>query len=299
MDNSKNNQSQPAQQQVQPPVVPMPQPVPPQPTPGMPYQMPPKKKMSKGALWGIIGGSIGLIILIVGIVLAVIFLGGPSKADYQAAQEKMNSIITKYNKVSSSLSYVSTSETKSSLESNRDKITTAKSDINKAFTDLGKMKAVTNDKEVREKYDNIKNRLEKFNEVMDALGEVYGKLLPAMSEYASTSSSYNISNLATSIKKTRQDLKNADIKHEYNKKFVKDFTEQLEKMEEMLPKIIEMRSDYKKYDSSYMTEFYTINTKIQKIAREWQSNMQKIGEEGELRNELNSLEDTLVDKVNK
>lgn len=261
--------------------------------------MPPKKKMSKGALWGIIGGSIGLIVLIVGIVLAVIFLGGPSKADYQAAQEKMNSIITKYNKVSSSLSYISTSETKSSLESNRDKITTAKGDINKALTDLGKMKAVTNDKEVREKYDNIKNRLEKFNEVMDALGEVYGKLLPAMSEYASTSSSYNISNLATSIKKTKQDLKNADIKHEYNKKFVKDFTEQLEKMEEMLPKIIEMRSDYKKYDSSYMTEFYTINTKIQKIAREWQSNMQKIGEEGELRNELNSLEDTLVDKVNK
>ena len=299
MDNSKNNQSQSAQQQVQPPVVPMPQPVPPQPTPGMPYQMPPKKKMSKGALWGIIGGSIGLIVLIVGIVLAVIFLGGPSKADYQAAQEKMNSIITKYNKVSSSLSYVSTSETKSSLESNHDKITTAKGDINKALTDLGKMKAVTNDKEVREKYDNIKNRLEKFNEVMDALGEVYGKLLPAMSEYASTSSSYNISNLATSIKKTKQDLKNADIKHEYNKKFVKDFTEQLEKMEEMLPKIIEMRSDYKKYDSSYMTEFYTINTKIQKIAREWQSNMQKIGEEGELRSELNSLEDILVDKVNK
>ena len=293
MDDSKAKSQQ--SQQIQP----TPNQVPPQPTPGMPYQMPPKKKMSKGALWGIIGGSIGLIILIVGIVLAVIFLGGPSKADYQAAQEKMNSIITKYNKVSSSLSYISTSETKSSLESNRDKITTAKGDINKALTDLGKMKAVTNDKEVREKYDNIKNRLEKFNEVMDALGEVYGKLLPAMSEYASTSSSYNISNLATSIKKTKQDLKNAAIKHEYNKKFVKDFTEQLEKMEEMLPKIIEMRADYKKYDSSYMTEFYTINTKIQKIAREWQSNMQKIGEEGELRNELNSLEDTLVDKVNK
>ena len=293
MDDSKAKSQQ--SQQIQP----TPNQVPPQPTPGMPYQMPPKKKMSKGALWGIIGGSIGLIVLIVGIVLAVIFLGGPSKADYQAAQEKMNSIITKYNKVSSSLSYISTSETKSSLESNRDKITTAKGDINKALTDLGKMKAVTNDKEVREKYDNIKNRLEKFNEVMDALGEVYGKLLPAMSEYTSTSSSYNISNLATSIKKTKQDLKNADIKHEYNKKFVKDFTEQLEKMEEMLPKIIEMRSDYKKYDSSYMTEFYTINTKIQKIAREWQSNMQKIGEEGELRNELNSLEDILVDKVNK
>ena len=84
MDDSKAKSQQ--SQQIQP----TPNQVPPQPTPGMPYQMPPKKKMSKGALWGIIGGSIGLIILIVGIVLAVIFLGGPSKADYKDLISQIN-----------------------------------------------------------------------------------------------------------------------------------------------------------------------------------------------------------------
>ena len=65
------------------------QPVPPVPQPqqllqqGVPMQ--PKKGLSKSALWGIISGSIGLIVIVVGIVLAVIFLGGPSKADYQEA----------------------------------------------------------------------------------------------------------------------------------------------------------------------------------------------------------------------
>ncbi|QWQ32376.1 hypothetical protein KOY48_00535 [Candidatus Minimicrobia naudis] len=47
--------------------------------------MPPKKKMSKGAIWGIIGGIIGLIIIIIGVVLAIIFLSGPSKEDYKDA----------------------------------------------------------------------------------------------------------------------------------------------------------------------------------------------------------------------
>ena len=59
--------------------------MPPQPMAGAPYQMPPKKKMSKGVLWGIIGGVIGLIIIIVGIVLAILFLSGPSKSDYKDA----------------------------------------------------------------------------------------------------------------------------------------------------------------------------------------------------------------------
>ena len=71
MDNSNN-------QQKQAPVQPAPQPVPggQPPMPGQtpaqpgtpPYQMPPKKKMSKGVLWGIIGGSIGLVVVVVAVM---------------------------------------------------------------------------------------------------------------------------------------------------------------------------------------------------------------------------------------
>mgnify|MGYP000309291558 CR=1 FL=1 len=90
MDNSNNNKPQvppqpqfqqaPQQPQVQQP---QPQQLPQQPVMGTPYQMPPKKKMSKGAMWGLIGGIIGLVVIIVGVVLAVLLLGGPSKADYK------------------------------------------------------------------------------------------------------------------------------------------------------------------------------------------------------------------------
>ena len=307
MDNSNNNKPQvppqpqfqqaPQQSQAQ-----QPQPqqqFPQQPVMGTPYQMPPKKKMSKGALWGIIGGIIGLVVIIVGVVLAVLLLGGPSKADYKAAGEKLNDVIKVYNETSISLSYVSTSETKSSLESTRKKLASTKEEVNNQLTDIGKMKAVTGDKEVREKYDALKNKLSKFNDAIDVFDEVYGKILPAVADFSDSSNSSNISTLESAVKKARQDLKGADIKNEHNKKFVKDFTAQLEKLEEMLPKVAEMKSDYKKYDSNYISDFYDTLTAIQKTAREWSSGLQKIAEEGEIKSELNDLGIILADKVNK
>lgn len=93
MDNSNNQQKQAP---VQPAPQPMSGPQPPAPNqapaqPGMPpYQMPPKKKMSKGALWGIIGGSIGLVVVVVSVILAIVFLGGPSKEDYKDLVSMIN-----------------------------------------------------------------------------------------------------------------------------------------------------------------------------------------------------------------
>ena len=304
-----NNKSQPQtppqpqfQQAPQQSQVQQPQPqqqFPQQPVMGTPYQMPPKKKMSKGAMWGIIGGIIGLVVIIVGVVLAVLLLSGPSKADYKAAGEKLNDVIKVYNETSISLSYVSTSETKSSLESTRKKLASTKEEVNNQLTEIGKMKAVTGDKEVREKYDALKNKLSKFNDAIDVFDEVYGKILPAVADFSDSSNSSNISTLESAVKKARQDLKGADIKNEHNKKFVKDFTAQLEKLEEMLPKVAEMKSDYKKYDSNYISDFYDTLTAIQKTAREWSSGLQKIAEEGEIKSELNDLGIILADKVNK
>ena len=309
MDNSNNNKPQPQvppqpqfQQAPQQPQVQQPQSqqqFSQQPVMGTPYQMPPKKKMSKGAKWGIIGGIIGLVVIVIGVVLAVLLLGGPSKADYKAAVDKVNDTIEIYNKASTSLSYVSTSETKTSLESTRKKLSSTKDEVDGKLSELGKMKAITGDKEVREKYDALKNKLGKFDSAVDAFDEVYGKILPAVADFSDSSNSSNISTLESAVKKARQDLKGADIKNEHNKKFVKDFTAQLEKLEEMLPKVAEMKSDYKKYDSNYISDFYDTLTAIQKTAREWSSGLQKIAEEGEIRDELNNLGTILVNKVNK
>ena len=309
MDNSNNKPQTPPQpqfqqtpQQPQFQQVQQPQPqqqFPQQPVMRTPYQMPPKKKMSKGAAWGIIGGIIGLVVIIVGVVLAVLLLGGPSKADYKAAGEKLNDVIEVYNKTSTSLSYVSTSETKSSLESTRKKLVSTKEKVDNQLTEISKMKAVTGDKEFREKHDALKNKLGKFNDAIDAFDEVYGKILPAVINFSDDSTSSSLSTLESAVKKARQDLKSANIKNDSNKKFVKDFTNQLEKLEEMLPKIAEMKSDYKKYDSNYMSNFYDTLTAVQKITREWTSRLQKIAEEGEIKSELNDLGSVLEDKVNK
>ena len=83
MDNSNQPQQPPMPNPVipQPPVAPM--------QPNGVYPIPPKKGLSKGALWGIIGGSVAFILLIVGIILAVVFLGGPNKEDYKIALDHM------------------------------------------------------------------------------------------------------------------------------------------------------------------------------------------------------------------
>ena len=301
MDNSNNNKPQvPPQPQFQQVQQPQPQQqFPQQPVMGTPYQMPPKKKMSKGVMWGIVGGIIGLVVIIVGVVLAVLLLGGPSKADYKAAGEKLNETIEIYNKAASSLSYISTSETETSLKSNRDKLAKTKSEINDRLTEIGKMKAVTGDKEVREKYEALKSKLEKFNTAVDAFGEVYEKIMPVIIEFSDGRNSSNFSSVESTIKKARQNLKNVDAKNETNKTFIRDFTAKLEKIEEMLPKVAEMKADYKKYNSNYMSEFYDSLTAIQKPINEWTSGIQKLAEEGEISDELNDLGTILADKVNK
>ena len=161
------------------------------------------------------------------------------------------------------------------------------------------MKAVTGDKEVREKYEALKSKLEKFNTAVDAFGEVYEKIMPVIIEFSDGRNSSNFSSVENTIKKARQNLKNVDAKNETNKKFIRDFTAKLEKIEEMLPKVAEMKADYKKYNSNYMSEFYDSLTAIQKPINEWTSGIQKLAEEGEIRDELNDLGTILADKVNK
>lgn len=96
---------QPPQQFVQPAAFPQQvQPVTAQ--PGVLPMPAPKKGLSKGALWGIIGGGVGLLVIIIGVILGVVLLGGPSKDDYQKANNILNDAKTAYNGISG-LSYIS------------------------------------------------------------------------------------------------------------------------------------------------------------------------------------------------
>ena len=57
--------------------------LPQKPSRGVPYQISPKKKISKGALWGIIGVSGVLAVSAIGVVLSMTIFGNPSKGDYK------------------------------------------------------------------------------------------------------------------------------------------------------------------------------------------------------------------------
>lgn len=60
--------------------------------PGRPMgQMPPKQGMSKGLLWSLIGGGIGIFVLIIIIIVCIVLFSGPSTEDYRKAYAMMNS----------------------------------------------------------------------------------------------------------------------------------------------------------------------------------------------------------------
>ena len=68
------------------------QPQPMQPQPGRPMgPMPPKQGMSKGLLWSLIGGGIGIFVLIIIIIVCIVLFSGPSTEDYRKAYAMMNS----------------------------------------------------------------------------------------------------------------------------------------------------------------------------------------------------------------
>ena len=153
MDNSNNNKPQPQvppqpqfQQAPQQPQVQQPQSqqqFSQQPVMGTPYQMPPKKKMSKGAMWGIIGGIIGLVVIIVGVVLAVLLLGGPSKADYK-------DLLSQFTGLDVGDAFIS--ENGAGTKNTKDKIYKAIEKINNLNKKMSSHKALR-DKDVKAAYD--------------------------------------------------------------------------------------------------------------------------------------------------
>ena len=83
-------QPQPISQQPAQPAPGQPQPM--QPQPGRPMgPMPPKQGMSKGLLWSLIGGGIGIFVLIIIIIVCIVLFSGPSTEDYRKAYSMMNS----------------------------------------------------------------------------------------------------------------------------------------------------------------------------------------------------------------
>lgn len=133
MNNNQNNNTLPPQ----PPMA------------GTPYQMPPKKKMSKGVFWGIIGGVVA-IIAIVGIVLAFVFLGGSGdkKGGAQVSKEDYKDFYSQINKLDISRDVERSKYASLSYRG----IERTLGEIDEEYKELGSHKALA-DEDLKEAYD--------------------------------------------------------------------------------------------------------------------------------------------------
>jgi hypothetical protein len=151
-------QSQPTSQQPTQPAAGQPQPMQPG-VAGMPPQYP-KQGMSKGLLWGLIGGGVALVLLIIGVVVFFVFFGPPSRDDYAKA----------YNKVAG-FNARTVREKAASSDDAEAAINELTTKVDKHLDELGKMRAM-HDGDVKKAYDNLKKE--------------YEERKPLLREYAAT-----------------------------------------------------------------------------------------------------------------
>lgn len=146
---------------------PQPQPIsqqPAQPAPGQPQPMQPgvagvppqypKQGMSKGLLWGLIGGGVALVLLIIGVVVFFVFFGPPSRDDYAKAYNKVASFDARTIREM-------TANSDDSEEATNELITK----VDKHLDELGKMRAM-HDGDVKKAYDSLKKEYEERNPLL-------------------------------------------------------------------------------------------------------------------------------------
>ncbi len=243
-----------------------------------------------GLIVGIISGVIALILLIVGIIVAFVVLSKPSTKDYAAAAQELNKVTESYNKASSSFTYYSTSSSQSAAQAQAKAATLSETRkaINDGIDRLSKMRAVTGDNDVKERFEKLKGKQVAFNEAIDGLIEAYSKIAPAFdTSLLRLSSSEDALSPVRTMRTKLEGVKN-DIKNQYNKQFVADITTALKSYENAIEKYVAMRSSGH-YDSSAYSEYSAAYRKINTIANEWALNMRASGERGEVRTELNSV----------
>lgn len=241
-----------------------------------------------GLIVGIISGVIALILLIVGIIVAFVVLSKPSTKDYAAAAQELNKVTESYNKASSAFTYYSTSTSAARSRVKAETLNETRKVFNDGLEKLSKMKAVTGDSDVKERFEKLKSKQAAFNEAIDGLAGAYSKIAPAFdTSLLRLSSSEDALSPVREMRTKLESAKNG-IKNQYNKQFVIDITAALKSYESAIEKYVAMRSSGH-YDSSAYSEYSTAYRKISTIANEWTSNMKALGERGEVRTELNSV----------
>ena len=119
--------------------------------------MPPKQGMSKGLLWSLIGGGIGVFVLIIIIIVCIVLFSGPSTEDYRKAYSMMNSFDSTSINIDRSDPETSINEVVRKADDHFDK--------------LGKAAAMR-DSEVKKAFEKYKDDYEKVKPLLKESGAV-------------------------------------------------------------------------------------------------------------------------------
>ncbi|MGK2896029.1 MAG: hypothetical protein ACSLEY_00290 [Candidatus Saccharimonadales bacterium] len=251
------------------------------------------KGLNKKLIIWVISGFVGLVLAIVALVLVVSSMS-VSKADYETAYAAVSDVRDTYSDMGSI--YVSTSSTKTEIANDVDTLKKNKEKFDAQLEELGKLKAVNADTDIKADYATLKEKQTKFNEVMAVILESYDKLLPPISDFSSGSTSADT--IDEKVMALRQALDGVTLENDVNKTFVGKITTILAKLEPVIAKVQAGRADYKKYDSDAVSEYYDLTGELSDAIRDWQSNIEKLTEDAEIVNEINTLGETITDKAN-
>ncbi len=250
-------------------------------------------KLSK-KLIGFIAAGVALFIGL--LVLLVVLFAGPSKADYKQAMDTADLAGQAWSKIAGV--YVSSSSTQTELSNSVDTMKEAKSDLFKQFDTLSKNKAITGDKDLKEKWQAVEDKKSKLDAALTARIEAYEKIYPiVISMDSSSSTPAEVRVMLTDAQSKIGAI--TGLADENNKKYVDRIKTDLDKLVAILDKVIEMRQDPSKYDKSVMNSYYDITSDLSDADRDWSSTMNKQMDDSEIRKEMNALSTAIADKYYK
>lgn len=281
-----DQQPQPAPQPQMTPPAPAPmQPTPmqPAPAPGMP---PTGSGMNKKLILSIVGGVVALLVILIGIVVAVT-LGSVSQKDYKDAADVINDMRTSYSKTTGV--YLSTYSTETEIKNGVEKMQEGSKEFDEDYAKLAELKAIKNDPEVNELYKKLDEKKPKFDMAIDVQVEAYEKITPVAQKANDVSGVSSVSSAISKLEDMKKELEDLDLKHEVNKDYIDELVSWLDEFIPIVKKYAEGRADYKKYDSSVSSKYFDLSTKGSDIDRDWRSNLEKVIDDGQIRDEMNEL----------
>lgn len=244
-----------------------------------------------------IGAGIGALLLITIAVLVVVSIFSVSRDDYKAAYSHATDAQSAYTKMSN-LRYVSSYSTETQIENALDSFKKSQERLDQEIDELSETKAIQRDNKASELYAAFTEKKQAFDKATTAIVEVYEHVLPALSGFSTTSSS-DQARIIRIVNTARSELEAAEgkLKSDVNKQFVGKMTTLFKRYAALAKKVQAYRADYSKYDSSVASDYLSTSTDITTAIRDWQSDIQKLAEDAEIKEEFNELSQYLAEKM--